>query len=94
MDKTKILVVDEKLVAVIIKKQLEDLDYDVVGIATTGNEAIETALEKNPDLILMDIFLKGDIDGIEAAKTIHSNNDIPIIYISTYFDDDILRRAK
>jgi len=95
MDKNKILVVDaEKLVAIEIKKQLEDLDYNVVGIASTGNEAIEVALEKNPNLILMDIFLKGDMDGIKAAKTIHSHNDIPIIYISSYFDDDILRRAK
>jgi CheY-like chemotaxis protein len=95
MDKIKILVVDdERLVAVGIKEQLEELGYKVVGMASTGHEAIEAALDKNPDLILMDIVLKGDMDGIEAAKTIQSRRDIPIIYITAYSDEDIIARAQ
>ena len=81
MDKTKILIVDDEiLIALEIKAQLEKLDYDIVGIASNGNEAVQVTIEKNPDLILMDIVLKGDIDGIDAAEIIHTHLDIPIIY--------------
>jgi glycosyltransferase involved in cell wall biosynthesis/ActR/RegA family two-component response regulator len=95
MNKTKVLIVDdESLVAVGIKKQLNEFGFDVVGIAATGKEAINTTLQKNPDIILMDIVLQGDMDGIEAADIIHSHTDIPIIYITAYFDEEILRRAR
>ena len=95
MDNTKILVVeDEIIVAMELKHQLETMGYQVVGIAASGEEAIEVALEKNPDVILMDITLKGDMDGIEAAKKINLYQDTHIIYTTAYSDDEILKRAK
>lgn len=95
MDKIKVLIVDdESLVAVGVKKQLKDLGFSVVGTATTGKEAVNMALQNNPDIILMDIILQGDMDGIEAAETIQSQMDIPILYTTAYFDDETLKRAK
>ncbi len=95
MAKIRVLVVDdERLVAVGLKEQLEKLDYRVVGTAATGNEAINIALERRPDIILMDIVLQGEMDGIETAEIIHSHIDTPIIYITAYSDDEILRRAR
>jgi len=95
MDNTKILVVeDEIIVAMELKHQLESMGYHVVGIAATGEEAIEVALEKNPDVILMDIMLKGDMDGIEAAKKINTHQDTHIIYTTAYSDEEILKKAK
>lgn len=95
MDKIKILVVDdERLVAIGIKEKLEKLNYEVVGIAATGEEAVEAVIDKNPDVVLMDIVLKGDMDGIETAETIHTYQDTPVIYITAYADDKIIERAK
>ena len=95
MNNTKILIVDdEKLVAIELKSQLEELGYNSVDISTTGEDAIELALETNPDVILMDSMLKGNMDGIETAKTLHSYQDIPIIYITDYSDENTLKRAK
>jgi len=95
MEKIRVLVVDdENLVVVGLKKQLKELNYEVVGTAATGKEAINLALEKRPNVILMDIVLQGDMDGIEAAEIIHSHTDTPIIYITAYSDEEILRRAR
>jgi CheY-like chemotaxis protein len=95
MDKIRILVVDdERLVAVGIKEQLEKLDYKVVAMASSGDEAVKEALDKKPDLILMDIVLQGDMDGIEAAEIIHSRLDIPIIYVTAYSDEKTIKRAQ
>lgn len=95
MNKIKVLIVDdESLVVVGIKKQLKELGFNVVGTAATGKEAVNLAIQKNPDIILMDIVLQGDMDGIEAAEIIHSHMDIPIIYITAYFDEEIIRRAR
>ena len=72
MGNERIMIVeDESIVAMGIKHKLEDLGYKVVGIVATGEKAVETALETKPDIILMDIVLKGDMDGIEAAQQIH-----------------------
>ena len=73
------------------KEKLENLGYKVVEIASTGDEAIQAVLEKNPDVILMDIVLKGNMDGIETAETIHSYNDTPIIYVTAYSDDETIK---
>ncbi len=95
MDNGKILVVeDESIVAMGIKHKLEDLGYNVVGIVSTGKGAIETALKTKPDIILMDIVLKGDMDGIKAAQEIHKYQDTPIIYLTAYCDDKVLKRAR
>ena len=95
MGNERIMIVeDESIVAMGMKHKLEDLGYRVVGVEATGNGAVETALRTEPDLILMDIVLKGDMDGIEAAQKIHCRLDTPIIYITAYSDEEVLRRAR
>jgi CheY-like chemotaxis protein len=95
MAKTKILVVeDEALVAEEIKGRLTRLGYDIPGTASSGKEAIQKAADMKPDLVLMDIRLKGDMDGLKAAEKIHDRSHIPVIYLTAYSDEDTLRRAK
>ena len=77
-----------------VKYQLEELGYNVVGIVNNGKDAIKLTLETDPDVILMDIVIKGDIDGIETAQQINKLYNIPIIYTTAYFDEEILERAK
>ncbi|QUY44464.1 bifunctional diguanylate cyclase/phosphodiesterase [Acaryochloris marina] len=91
----KILVVeDEGLIALDIESHLIDLGYQVPGIAETGADAILLALEAQPDLVLMDIRLKGNIDGIQAAAKITDKLDIPIIFLTAFADADTLNKAK
>ncbi|MDN5309626.1 MAG: two-component system, response regulator PdtaR [Methanolobus sp.] len=95
MAKEKILVVeDERIVALDIKHSLESFGYVVPCMASTGEDAIQLAKRHKPDLVLMDIVLKGDIDGIEAATVIHSNYRIPVVYLTAYSDERTLQRAK
>ena len=77
---TILVVEDESIVAIDIQNILENLGYKVPAIADTGNEAIQKADESKPCLVLMDIRLKGEIDGIEAAEQILSRFDIPVIF--------------
>ncbi|HID74002.1 MAG TPA: PAS domain S-box protein, partial [Thermoplasmata archaeon] len=88
------MVEDESIVAMDISTTLQSLGYEVVGTAATGEDAIVMAEEKRPDLILMDIVLKGDMDGVEAAEQIRSILDIPVVYLTAYSDDQTLARAK
>src|SRR5438552_7126960 len=91
----RILVVeDEGIIAQDIKNCLENLGYTVPDVVYTGHEAIEKAASLRPDLILMDIVLKGEIDGIETAAEIRSRYNIPIVYLTAYEDDKTLKRAK
>ena len=95
MASARIMIVeDESIVAMGIKSKLEDLGYTVVGINARGRDAVETAFKTKPDLILMDIVLKGDMDGIEAAEAIRAHLDVPIIYLTAYSDDEVLKRAQ
>ncbi len=95
MAKAKILVVeDEGIAAEDIKSSLEGMGYEVPATAFRGNEAIAKAEELRPDLVLMDIMLKGDMDGIEAAEQIRSRFGIPSIYLTAYADEEILQRVK
>jgi two-component system, response regulator PdtaR len=95
MTKSRILVVeDEAIVAMGIKQKLEDLGHQVVDIVFTGEDAVQTALNKQPELILMDIVLKGSMDGIEAAAKIRNQLDIPVIYLTAYSDEEVLERAR
>ena len=95
MPKTKVLVVeDERVIGLEIERRLEQLDYDVLDLVTAGEDAVAVALEKSPDLILMDIVLRGEIDGIEAAKQIRAKIDVPIIFLTAHADDQTLERAK
>lgn len=95
MDQAKILVVeDEIIVARTIANQLTQLGYTVVGTASSGEMAIEKANHTQPDLVLMDVMLKGDMDGITAASHICSQRDIPIVFLTAYADENTLQRAK
>lgn len=93
--KIKIMVVeDERIVAQDIQSSLESLGYDVPAVVSSGEEAIEKAGELEPDLILMDIVLRGKLNGIETTKQIHTNYDIPVIYLTAYADTSTLDKAK
>lgn len=85
---------DESIVRKDIEMRLKKLGYNVVATADTGLKAIALAKEKKPDLALMDIMLKGDMTGIEAAAEIKSFLDIPIIFLTAYSDDSTLEKAK
>ena len=91
---TKVLIVeDEGVVALSIQAVLKKMGYTVVGMAYTGKEAIRMASEFKPDIILMDIHLKGDMDGIQATEKINESADIPVIYLTAYADDETVKRA-
>ncbi|MGE5436322.1 MAG: response regulator, partial [Syntrophothermus sp.] len=93
--KANILIVeDERIVAMDIAASLRSLGYKVLGMVSSADEAIESALSTKPDLILMDIRLKGEKDGINAAEQIHQSFDVPIIYLTAYADEHTLQRAK
>ena len=95
MVKAKIMSVeDEWTVADDIKMFLERLGYTVTSISSSGDEAIQNAEKDKPDLVLMDIVLEGEMDGIEAANEIRTRFNIPIVYLPAYADDKILERAK
>jgi PAS domain S-box-containing protein len=95
MLKARLLIAeDELIVAEDMTACLAARGYEVVGVVSTGEAVIKEALSKGPDLILMDVRLKGARDGIEAATEIHRELDVPIIYVSAYAERDILERAK
>ena len=95
MTKANILIVeDEAIVAREIKTCLLKLDYSVTSTVSRGEKAIKNAEEDRPDLVLMDIQLKGEMDGIEAADIIQSRFGIPVIFLTAYDDDERLKRAK
>ncbi|RYX95087.1 PAS domain S-box protein, partial [bacterium] len=95
MQKEKILIVeDERIVSIDLKYILTNLGYDVVGLTSKGYEAIEYTLNNKVDAILMDIGLRGDIDGIETAIQIKKNIDIPIVFVTANSDESTLQRSK
>lgn len=92
---TRILIVeDELLVAKDIRKFLQSLDYDVPGIAASGQQAIDFAIQFKPDLILMDIRLKGEMDGIEASEIILKHMDVAVVYLTGQWDKATRDRAR
>ena len=95
MNKPRILVVeDEAIIACDISQQLFKLGYDAVGHASRGEEAIAMAEALLPDLVLMDIQLAGDMDGISAGQTIRARLALPIVFLTAFAADDLLARAK
>lgn len=95
MTTVKILVVeDEGIVAEEIRSRLKKLDYTVSAVVHSGGSAIQKAEEMRPDLVLMDIQLKGEIDGIDAAQQIQEHLDIPVVYLTAHADENTLQRAK
>jgi len=95
MEPASILIVeDEPIVAKDIQLSLQRLGYRVPATATSGEEAIRKAVDTHPDLILMDIVLKGKMDGVETALQIQRKQDVPVIYLTAYADSHTLERAK
>jgi DNA-binding NarL/FixJ family response regulator len=95
MDSKRILVVeDERIVALDIARKLEKLGYDISAMVSSGKAALERVQRDHPDLVLMDIVLKGEMDGIQAAAQIQSTFDIPVVYLTAYADEKTLERAK
>jgi PAS domain S-box-containing protein len=91
----KILIVeDEGIVARETELRLKDLGYAICGVAASGAEAIKKAEKALPDVVLMDIMLKGEMDGIEAAEQIHSRFNVPVVYVTAHADETTLQRAK
>ena len=86
------MVEDEGISAIEIQESLESLGYHVPAIAKSGNEAIQEAFAIKPDLVLMDITLQGDMDGIDAATIIKSFMDIPLIYLTALDDNETFQR--
>jgi len=92
---TQILIVeDEPIIARDLAETLTSSGYKVTAIASSGEEAVKKVVEQQPDLVLMDIVLKGSMDGIETTACIQARCDIPLVYLSAYSDSEVLKRAQ
>lgn len=95
MEEAKILIIeDEAIVAEDLEMAITDIGYEVVGRADSADDAIKKAFELKPDLVLMDIVLKGEKNGIDASHEIKEKMDIPVIFLTAYSDNDLIDRAK
>lgn len=91
----KILIVeDEATIALQLEERLTRMGYEVVGRTTSGLEAIDLSKRLNPDVVLMDIVMPGEMDGIEASIVIKEESDIPVIFLTAYSEDYFINRAK
>jgi len=92
---TKVMVVeDESIVAMDLKRALEGFGYQVPATATSGSQAVEIAREMHPDIVLMDIRLEGQMDGIETAHRLKESLDVPVVFLTAYSNESTLQRAK
>lgn len=82
------------IISMVLERMIQKLNHQIVDTTTTGNGAIQAAQNHNPDLILMDIQLKDDVDGIAAMQEIKKNKDVPVIYITGNSDLYNKKRAK
>jgi len=95
MAKTKILIVEDEIrIGTYLQRCLERAGYDVIGVASTAESAVAEAERATPDLVLMDIGLWGEIDGVEAARRIRFQFNIPVVYLTGAADEKTLERAK
>jgi len=89
-----LIVEDESIVAKDIQQSLKKLGYEVLGVCSTGEDAVVKAEQTKPSLVMMDIMLKGEMSGIDAAEQIRQKLDIPIIFLTAYADSSTLSKAK
>ena len=90
----RVLVVeDERIIALDLRHILENFGFEVCSVVSTGEESIHAATQAHPDVVLMDIKLRGDMSGIEAARKIHECLDIPVIYLTAFSDESTVRSA-
>jgi signal transduction histidine kinase len=95
MDKSRILIVeDERITSDHLRRLLKRLGYDVVGIASNGTEALDRLKKVHPDLLLVDIGLPGDLDGVWIAQQAREDHDIPVVFLTAFSDPDTIRRAR
>ena len=92
--RTVLIVEDDETIAETLSEALQQLDYNVAAAVTNGADAIAHVRKKVPDIVLMDIELLGDMDGVQAAKEIHSLCDVPVVYLTGMTDDKTLDRVK
>ena len=95
MEKTKILIVeDEAIIAMELESQLQSLGHQVASVVDTGKDAIQKIELDRPDLIIMDIRIKGEMNGIETAEIVKNRFGIPVIFSTAYLDEKRIERAK
>jgi two-component system, response regulator PdtaR len=95
MSKISVLVVeDDNVLAKIAETRLQNIGYDLCGRATTAAEAMTIVVNNKPDIVLMDITIKGDVDGIDTANMIKKGFNIPVIFLTSHSDQEFLKRAK
>jgi len=90
---TVLIVEDEAVVARDLQRSLADMGYDVVGCASTSSEALAAVADRNPDVVLMDIRIKGQPDGIETAALVRARFHVPVIFLTAYADEETVARA-
>lgn len=88
------IVEDESIVAKDIQNSLKKLGYNVLGISNNGVDAIKNIVDLEPNIVLMDIMIKGNMTGIEVAETIKKEYNIPVIFLTAYADESTLAKAK
>lgn len=91
---TVLIVEDESIIALDIQTSLQTAGYQVVAIATSATEALEAVATLIPDIVLMDIRIRGDRDGVETAEQIRAEFQVPVVYLTAHADENTLRRAK
>ncbi|MDD1697481.1 MAG: response regulator, partial [Methanoregula sp.] len=92
---SKILVVDdEAIITMQLEERLTAMGYTVAGMAASGEDAVDKARRMRPDLVLMDIVMPGKMNGIEAARIVTNELDIPVVFVTSYADDVIIEKAK
>ena len=93
--KKKVLIVeDESITAMSLRTKLKSSGYEVCELLSTGEQAVKNVEEEKPDLVIMDVILAGKMDGIEAVKEIQSRYDIPVIFVTGYYDEEMLKDAE
>ena len=88
------IVEDESIIGMSLQTKLKNLGYEVCELVATGEQAIKEVEQQKPDLVIMDIILAGKMDGIEAVKEIQSRYDIPVIFVTGYYDEGMLKAAE
>lgn len=93
MKKNVLIVEDDRLLTIVLKKMATAMNFNVVDTAQGGQDAIDSVKQHKPDLILMDILLADSVSGIEAMEAIRKHSDVPVIYITAQTDNEIKSRA-
>ncbi len=94
MKQKKVLIVeDDRMLSAIFQMFIRDLGHELIGIVSEGSKAIELCTTQHPDIVLMDIHIKGDMDGVATAKILEERFNMPVIYITGDFEEDTVSRS-